>query len=367
MSHHDRIEHIDVWRCLAIVLVIFSHIIEYSHPWYQESVPGFFWRARSLGGLGVQLFFCISGFVICRGMLKESKKDGSVNLRAFYIRRAFRILPPLLVYIVVLMSFSIAGLVNLKANQVGAAIGFLCNIQPIDCGWFLGHTWSLAFEEQFYMVFPLLFLACAVASHRDRLFTIAFGMLITTAIAQLTEQRLIAYYVTTFSYMVWGCVFAMYWDKLKPLLEKMPFPVWLLAAAALPGIHAQVIAVPAIVRDVIYPTLAPLLICVVIFGTPARHAIVRPLFTNAALAYLGRISYSIYLWQQMVTGNLGFASPLYAVLLIPCVVVVAHLSFRYFETRMIEMGARLAAHSRKHAPRIGDDPLAPRDDTYWRR
>jgi len=365
MSHHDRIEHIDVWRCLAIILVIFSHIIEFSHPWYKELAPGLIWRARPLGALGVQLFFCISGFVICRGMLKESKNDGGLNLRAFYIRRAFRILPPLLVYIAVVMALSIAGVVDVKADQVGSAIGFLCNIQPIDCGWSLGHTWSLAFEEQFYMVFPLLFLACAMATHRDRLFTIAFAMLITTAIAYLTKQALIAYYVSTFSYMVWGCVFATYWDRLKPLLEKMPFSVWLLAAAALLGM--RVAAMPAILRDVIYPALAPLVICVVIFGTPARHPVVRPLFTNRVLAYLGRISYSIYLWQQMATGDLGFTSPVYAVLLIPCVIAVAHLSFRYFEMRMIEMGARLAVNSRKHSPLIGDDPLAPRDDTYWRR
>ncbi len=365
MSHYDRIEHIDVWRCLATFLVIFSHIIEFSHPWYKEFLPGLIWRAHPLGALGVQLFFCISGFVICRGMLKESKRDGSVNLRAFYIRRAFRILPPLLVYIAVVMLFAIAGVVDVQAHQVGSAIGFLCNIKPIDCGWSLGHTWSLAFEEQFYMVFPLLFLVCAVTTHRDRLFPIAFAMLITTAMARLTKHEAIGYYVGTFSYMIWGCVFALYWDKLKPLLEKMPFPVWLLAAIALPGVH--VVAVPAILRDVIYPAIAPLVICVVIFGTPVRHAIARPLFTNTALAYLGRISYSIYLWQQMATGDLGFSSPVYALLLIPCVIVIAHLSFRYFETRMIDMGTRMAANSRKHSPMIVDDPLAPRDDTFWRR
>jgi len=313
----------------------------------------------------VQLFFCISGFVICRGMLKECANDGALNLRAFYIRRAFRILPPLLLYIAVLVVFSMAGIGHVKANQVGPALAFMCNLKTIDCGWSLGHTWSLAFEEQFYLVFPLLFLVFAVATNRNRLFTMAFGMLITTAVAGLTGHETVQYYVSTFSYMVWGCVFAVYWDTLQPRLAKMPFAVWLLVAAALPGVH--VIAMPEFFHQMIYPALAPLAICIAIFGTPAQHALARPVFTNTTLAYLGRISYSIYLWQQIATGNLGFASPVPALLLIPCVVAVAHFSFRYFETRMIALGAGFAARSGKLAPLGFDDPLAPRDDSYWRR
>jgi peptidoglycan/LPS O-acetylase OafA/YrhL len=363
MSHNDRIEQIDVWRFLAIALVVFSHIVKYSHSWYKDFVPGLVWRAQPLGLLGVQLFFCISGFVICRGMLKESARDGSVNLRAFYIRRAFRILPPLLLYIAVLMLLSLGGVAKVTMNQVLPALGFSCNLNVIDCGWLLGHTWSLAFEEQFYLVFPLLFLAAALATQRNRLFTIAFAMLITSAIAGLTGHDAVGHYVSTFSYMVWGCVFALYWDKLQPLLANLPFSVWLLTALALPGVH--LVAMPAVFQT-IYPAIAPLAICVVIFGTPAQHVIARPMFANTWFAYLGRISYSIYLWQQLATGNLGLSSPLYAVLFIPCVLCVAHLSFRYVEMPMIALGAGLAARSRKPASIPFDDPLAPRNDTYWR-
>jgi len=364
MSNHDRIEQIDVWRFLAIALVIFSHIVKFSHSWYKDFVPGLVWRAQPLGALGVQLFFCISGFVICRGMLKESAKNGTVNLHAFYIRRAFRILPPLLLYIAALMLLSLGGAVEVKATQILPAIGFSCNLSVIDCGWLLGHTWSLAFEEQFYLVFPLLFLAAALATQRNRLLTIALAMLITSAIARLTGHDGIGYFVSTFSYMVWGCVFALYWDKLQPLLAKVPFPLWLLTAVALPGVH--VIAMPAIFQQVIYPAIAPLAICIAIFGTPAHHAIARPVFANAWFAYLGRISYSIYLWQQLATGNLELSSPVFAWLFVPCVLLVAHLSFRYVEMPMITMGAKFAARSRTLAPMTFDDPLAPRNDTFWR-
>lgn len=364
MSNNNRIAQIDVWRFLAIFLVVFSHIVKFSHSWYKDVVPGLVWRAQPLGLLGVQLFFCISGFVICRGMLKESVKDGTVNLRAFYIRRVFRILPPLLLYMAVPMLLSLGGVVEVTTNQILPALGFSCNLTVIDCGWLLGHTWSLAFEEQFYLVFPLLFLAAGLATQRNRLFTIAFAMLITGAVARLTGHDTVGYYVSTFSYMVWGCVFALYWDKLQPMLAKVPFPVWLLTALALPGVH--VVAMPAVFQQIIYPVIAPLAICIAIFGTPAHHVMARPVFTNTWFAYLGRISYSIYLWQQLATGNLGLSSPVYALLFIPCVLFVAHLSFRYVEMPMVGLGAGFAARSRKQPQMSFDDPLAPRNDTYWR-
>jgi peptidoglycan/LPS O-acetylase OafA/YrhL len=364
MTTENRIEHIDVWRFLAIAMVIFAHIIEYSNPWYKEFAPGLMWRARPIGEFGVDLFFCISGFVICRGMRRESLNSGAVNMQAFYIRRFFRILPPLLVYIAVLMVLSFEGLVNVTASQALSAIAFVCNFSGVSCGWFLGHTWSLAFEEQFYLLFPLLFLVCGLAKHRNRLLTIAIAMSLTTLAAQATDHATIGHWVSEFSYMAWGCVFALYWDQLKPLLAKAPLLGWLLVTGILFGSHA--VAIPKFITIVIYPALAPLAMCFMILGTPTHHAFVRRIFTNTTCAYLGRISYSIYLWQQLVTTDHGFSSPITTLLLIPCVIAIAHLSFRYFESRMIAIGARLSHPSLKPTRQRFEDPLARPDETSWR-
>lgn len=354
--NNSRIEHIDVWRCIAICLVIFVHVVYFSHPWYKQVIPGLVWRTSPLAPLGVRLFFCISGFVICRGMLKEFHINGRLNMRAFYVRRAFRIFPPLLLYIGVLATLSFAELIELNPGQVFFSLGFLCNASGIDCGWFLAHTWSLAFEEQFYLIFPLLFVLVGLAQRRDSLLLIAFAMLITIISAQVTGHEKVGYFVSTFSFMVWGCVFALYWDKLQPLLAKIPLPIWLLATAAL--FSSKMVIMPAVYHHVIFPAFGPIACCLVVFGTPTHHPVIGLIFGNSKLQYVGRISYSIYLWQQLATANFGFSSPLSTLYFIPGIFLISHLSFRYFEARMITIGTVMSARLMEPVPAIlGGSPI----------
>lgn len=84
-----RIQHIDVWRFIAITMVVVSHLVRFLDPWYQHVFPDILSAIRKSGPLGVQLFFCISGYVICRGMMREAAASGTVSMRGFYIRRAY--------------------------------------------------------------------------------------------------------------------------------------------------------------------------------------------------------------------------------------------------------------------------------------
>lgn len=163
MHSPGRIHYIDAWRFIAIALVIASHIVEFSHPWYRANVPGLAWRFQGAGTFGVQIFFCISGFVICRGTLSELEKTGSVSVKGFYVRRFFRIVPPLLFYFLGVGVLAMAGIAEVSIGQFIQSGLFLCNISAFgDCSWWLGHTWSLAYEEQFYLLFPLLVVGTAL-------------------------------------------------------------------------------------------------------------------------------------------------------------------------------------------------------------
>ena len=139
----QRIAYLDGWRAVAVSLVILDHLmILYG----AESTP--------FGKFGVYLFFAISGYIITRLLVLERASSGGIDLQAFWIRRVARIVPPFMLYtviVLVLVAFGAAG--PEVTGQAAQAITFTCNINVgPGCGWLFGHTWSLAFEEQFYLV-----------------------------------------------------------------------------------------------------------------------------------------------------------------------------------------------------------------------
>ena len=337
-----RLVYIDVWRCIAISLVLLSHIIEYSHPFYAAHWPGLIWRAHPLGQLGVQIFFCISGYVICRGMIRESASSGAVGMRAFYLRRVFRIMPPLLMYGALLALMTWSGMISVRPGQFAQSALFACNIQAVgDCGWFLGHTWSLAFEEQFYLIFPLVFAVSVLRKGRHRLLAMSVALTLAALGVRLASIWDVGYYLTTFTFMLWGCVYALYQDDIASSLARLPVLAW--SALAFGLVLQNCLPLPQLYEATYFPTFAPALICIAVFGTPLRHPLVRTLFNWRRLAYMGQISYMVYLLQQVATANHGFASPLPALGLVGLAIWLAHLSYGYIEMPLVRFGVVLSA------------------------
>jgi len=341
--NNNRVRYIDTWRFFAIALVIISHIIEFSHPIWREMFPGLIWRVHPLGRLGVHIFFCISGYVICRGMMNEVARSGSLSMRDFYLRRVCRIFPPLFLYLLFLALMTAAGVIDMSIVQFMQSALFLCNIEMLGgCGWYAAHTWSLAYEEQFYLIFPMLFVGLAIARKRGRLLQVIGILIATVLLAHLSAQPALAYYLSIFSYMLWGCAFALYEDKVAPWLKRIPVALWYAGCAVLLGVNF--VALPTLLMEVVYPLAAPLIICAVVFGTPLHQRPIGKVFGYAFLAYLGQISYTIYLWQQAATKDHGFASPFVVFGLLGCVFVLAHFSYKYLEMPSTQLGRRLSRH-----------------------
>lgn len=354
---NNRVQYIDVWRFFAVALVIVSHLVEFSHPVYGEKIPGLIWRIHPIGQLGVYVFFCISGYVICRGMLHETATYGNLSMRGFYIRRAFRILPPFLLYLSFLALMAYQGSFEISPAQFAQSAAFLCNIESASgCSWYLGHTWSLAFEEQFYLVFPLLFVRASLARQHGRMLLILFLLVASAVLAYFLSWQKLAYFLSIFSYMLWGCVCAIYQHRILPVLARMPFALWLAVCALVFGVN--LVALPPVFLELVFPLLAPPLICIAVFGTPIHHPFTRRIFGNARLAYLGVMSYTVYLWQQVVTRDYGFASPLVALALVLLVFGFAHLSFKYFETPFIRLGRKLSSRQAAGAAELTGHPAS---------
>src|SRR5579872_376896 len=169
MEHRSGL--IDGWRGISIILVIIGHLVSFRFEWVGHPVSlhqmGFsfsllseiFLRILAWGGeLGVRIFFVISGFLITHLLLTEEKRAGSVSIAAFYVRRFCRIVPAFSVYLATIYFLRSSGLVRLDSNAFIRSAAYVCNFSEFKCSWWLAHTWSLSVEEQFYLVWPCLFL-----------------------------------------------------------------------------------------------------------------------------------------------------------------------------------------------------------------
>lgn len=138
-----RFDAFDGLRAIAVLLVYANHV-------KADVFPG--------GWLGVDLFFVLSGYLITSLLLGEREKTGSIQLRAFYVRRFLRLMPALTV--TVLVTAIVTRFVDIgRAVDSVAALLYLMDIYaPVtqELGGLVGHTWSLAVEEQFYLVWPLV-------------------------------------------------------------------------------------------------------------------------------------------------------------------------------------------------------------------
>jgi peptidoglycan/LPS O-acetylase OafA/YrhL len=334
-----RIQHIDAWRFIAVSLVILSHFFIGSNFLFLVTTYPFLLRLGSFAELGVLIFFFISGFVICRGLIDEHAASSWISLKAFYLRRAFRILPPLYLYLLVLALLSAFALIDISHTKIATSALFLCNLSygGGGCGWFAGHTWSLAYEEQFYLFYPLLFITLGLAARPIVLLIIILQMVLTALGLRFAGADWSAGYLHYMIFMLTGCVGALYWGWLSPWCRRLSSRYWwgaltllVLCVGLLPN------PLEAYVKTVLYPPLIGFLV----LGTPVARPRLREFFQNPLISNLGKISYTVYLWQQLATAQYPALSPWWTVLFVLGVWLFAHGSYRYFERPLIGVAAR---------------------------
>ncbi len=176
---------LDGLRALAVIAVLLYHA---DLPW----IPG--------GFLGVEVFFVISGYLITALLLAEWQKRGTIDLKNFWLRRARRLLPALYVLVVVCLAYAVVFLPGEVAGLRGdavAAFGYVTNwylifghesyFEAVGRPSLLKHLWSLAVEEQFYLLWPpILALGLGVAATRlryRRVLFLALGGAVASAVA----------------------------------------------------------------------------------------------------------------------------------------------------------------------------------------
>jgi peptidoglycan/LPS O-acetylase OafA/YrhL len=317
------------------------------------------WPSRTLfdlanaGPRGVDIFFGISGFLICSRLLVEWRKTGQIDLTDFYIRRTFRIMPPLFVYIGVIIVLTAVGCLDVGWWSILSALTFWRNYLPgrLDIhGFPVAHTWSLGVEEHFYLFWPVTLILLAT---RRRAAWAALGIALVVAVWRTISLRI---YPLSWMFwrtdlridgLLWGAWIALVVDDpvWRARLTRWITPgVWL----ALAGVFMIVVMIPfqlPMLSQFWIAILVPfLLIGTVLWPeSPAGRILEwRP------LRWIGRLSYSLYLWQQLFLIRpedrqaLGLLQtfPLNWLAAFACALASHHLIERPF----IRLGRNVAAH-----------------------
>lgn len=312
-SAHRRVKVIDGWRAIAASLVVMAHATGYRFAGDYNLVID---RVRlvfaPLAEVGVQLFFVISGYIITTLLLRERERRGSVSIAAFYVRRVTRIMPPLAVYFLAVVALSAAGTIRLSSASLLSSATFTCNTGIVDCQWWVAHTWSLAVEEQFYIVWPLLFGLIAAQLHVRLL----AGVVVACILGALIQQPAFHGNFTSFGCIAAGALYAS-----SPALRH----ACLKAAHTLPWLALTGLLLFSYRNTAAGITTAfmPVIVVYVIFAGNALGW-VRRILESPPLQWIGLGSYSLYLWQQLFLARpyLYDRHPL-PVVLLPLVVIAS--------------------------------------------
>lgn len=366
MSRERYIPTLDGWRGVAVIGVILYH--GQSELLGSHSLLG---KLASHGFLGVDVFFAISGFLICGLLLREYAADGDISLRRFYIRRCFRILPPYYVALAGICALGVFWGLPVNLSDVPSCLLFYRNYRPLGIdeygGFYTAHFWTLAVEEHFYLLWPSVLIA--VKPKRAGIVAFLLAMLVFAwrvveghfhlLAGILLQQNLLARTDARIDALLWGCLAAIYFPSIQRLFARIRFSqIWIVPAAVV--MVAQKVHAPFLnlIDEVM---LAALVVSTVV--QPA--SVLGRVLEWRPLRWIGTVSYSLYLWQELFLPELRsevargafryLQQPPWSLLaLLAC----ACLSRYLIEIPMTRLGSRISA-SALTSPRAVKSSPAP--------
>ncbi|MBC6996585.1 acyltransferase [Neolewinella lacunae] len=313
MPHLPKIAGFDGVRALAVFFVLVGHS---GLP--QACLTGAalnFYLLTASHDVGVRVFFVLSGYLIGHILLREKAATGTVAFGRFLMRRVLRLVPAYLLYLLVLLVLVSTGVFEVPALAFLAAFLYLYNYLPYAFGsGYTNHLWSLALEEQFYLLYPLAVRAYTPARlARCLLLFTVIGLVLANALYWLPLPAIAfthdgeAYNLAGFAlhdlfdlrhfllpaglYCLVGCYGALHFERWKQGWVAHPaWPLWGLAVYLLPALLP--------LNYGLGPLLQACGVLLWLLGIHARQgAILVRLLAWGPLPFLGRISYGTYLWH----------------------------------------------------------------------
>jgi peptidoglycan/LPS O-acetylase OafA/YrhL len=337
-----RINSLDGLRAVSILLVVLGHgyVAAFEPRGAMALVVG------SLADLGVGIFFVISGFLITTLLLRERARYGKFSLKQFYIRRAFRILPPFYSYMAVVFVLMVCGAAVVSMRFWLEAVLFTRDYFLLGRDRWTSPIWSLSVEEQFYLLWP----ACLACFGTRRARNMAIGLIALAPLIRIVSHMYLTpnwgfaeglTFHNRIDGLMLGCVLAIlesepklcerYRQLLHPAAAAVAVVFLLVVSPTLTGIFDRFYRVP------IKYTLDNLAITYVVWFFVRNTASIGGRALNwSPIVHTGQISYSMYLWgtaAAYLVHRSGVTRGLVseALLTVPVLFGISELSWRLVE------------------------------------
>lgn len=361
-----RILGLDGIRAYAVLMVVVTHMHLFIE-WNQSGTPMF---SLVRGIIGVQIFFVLSGLLITNLLIHEHKTHGKIFIKFFIIRRGLRIFPVFYLFIIVLFITGLFLETNTSLKQLFyAGIYWFNHLPRSEYNILLGHTWSLAVEEHFYLIWPPVF----ILLNKFKLsINVKIGILLLAIYSlQILQDSLYSNYELTSTYnlngwtssaaiyLLSGCVggFILHSDWWPKLSESTLFS-YLLAGIFILGFfvnfwYDEVNHVEKYFR--LSGILSGILWIII-----NQNSLITKFLELKPIAYVGQISYGIYLWQGyfLATGpgrwngqewppsiESGSGSLTSTGFILLC--IAAPISYHFFELKFLKLKDRFRPESKE--------------------
>lgn len=344
----------DGMRAISILLVVISHL------GFGNIIPG---------GFGVTIFFFLSGFLIARLLIAEqNQNNGHIDLKAFYIRRFLRLMPAMYFYVFFVIVVSSIFFMQIQHSVLMSALFYYVNyydaLAPImdwpirEVPW--NQLWSLAVEEHFYLIFPASLLLFGRTQNKRLAIVVfaillgAFGRYFDLLVLKLPGEYTYQTSECRMENIAWGCMLAILLDGVdkieKPKLQKIVGFNWLVIGIAM--ILFTIIYRDQFFRDSLRYTIqgAGLFLCVLnLYSLDIMKPIIK-ILEFAPLRFIGRLSYSWYLWHVLVIWvatsiqHREFVEPKSILWVVPVSLWLAMISYHYVEKPFFAMRKKFGGH-----------------------
>lgn len=350
------IPFLDGFRGYAIILVIIGHL-------YRDVVRAAFF--------GVTLFFFVSGFLITKLLIAEFYQKNTISFKNFYLRRVFRLYPALLFFLIITICFILISGQKIIWADIFAGLFYFTNYYLVFFKPLLASAdyplvseilWSLSVEEHFYLLFPLIFFLF-FSNDNKRLISVLFVLLVLLLFsrmvtffraANLTEIFRVTYYTThnRADSILYGCVSALliYRHNSRPYIKYLSsnrlFVLSVLLVAIIEFVPSQFF------QNTIKYSLQGILLAIIVphfLFLPSNNRI-KKLLEGKVILFIGRLSYSLYLFHWLAIKIVNFYGPqrpiLANLLILILSFILATVSFYFVERPFLTLRRKFGSHAK---------------------